>query len=306
MKKKSILILCIICSLNLIAQTYSPLAVENRFWILKKYDLAEVAPGALSGFMYAVDGDTVVNEQSYKKMYKYDLAGSHPCETGPCFSFEIPYRITGQELYALLREDLENRIIYAIPFGNGEFCEPAEHVLFDFSLQPGDSLNDCSTQAIWGNGLVDTIRTETIYENERRTIYTTGVMTYLGLPPYGEVRISEGFGFVNHGPFHFSENRAEMYDFCEGTLESCNITYTGIQTIEKQPFITAPNPTTGVFTIHSELAIESLGLYDLSGRLLLKENSKEVNMTGFAAGVYILKITDKQGKVYSEKIIKGN
>ncbi len=63
-----------------------------------------------------------------------------------------------------------------------------------------------------------------------------------------------------------------------------------------------PNPTTGLVTLESPAEIE-LMLYDLSGRLLLQSSTKQLDLSLFPAGAYLLKLNigEWQG---SELLIK--
>jgi hypothetical protein len=63
-----------------------------------------------------------------------------------------------------------------------------------------------------------------------------------------------------------------------------------------------PNPVNGIVNIKTNNKIVDVEICDLSGRLILKDNKPTINISGYDAGVYFIKIkTDK--KYSSQKII---
>lgn len=70
----------------------------------------------------------------------------------------------------------------------------------------------------------------------------------------------------------------------------------------------SPNPASNVINIEnpSGAKIESVSLYDISGRLVKTQHNDfgTIDISGFAPGVYILKLSLENGSVFEEKIIK--
>lgn len=68
-----------------------------------------------------------------------------------------------------------------------------------------------------------------------------------------------------------------------------------------------PNPTNGLVNISGENLME-LEVINILGQPVLKANcsgdNTTIDLTGQPAGVYFIKITDKNGKNYSEKVVK--
>ena len=66
-----------------------------------------------------------------------------------------------------------------------------------------------------------------------------------------------------------------------------------------------PNPTHDKIFVAAPMSV-NLSLYDLTGRLLKQSKGKnEIDIAGFADGVYLLRIEDKQGRfVTMEKVVK--
>ena len=88
----------------------------------------------------------------------------------------------------------------------------------------------------------------------------------------------------------FGENDGFEIDY-EGSI-------TGVQDVEQQPFSVFPNPTHEVLNVESEQILEEIALYNAMGQRLQiwqpSENQVLLNLSGFPAGVYFLKIKDFQ------------
>ena len=63
-----------------------------------------------------------------------------------------------------------------------------------------------------------------------------------------------------------------------------------------------PNPTTGLLTIEGAEGITEI--YDLYGRLVLTTNTNTLDISTAADGIYLVRVVDQQGRVYSQKVIK--
>ena len=67
--------------------------------------------------------------------------------------------------------------------------------------------------------------------------------------------------------------------------------------------IVSPNPTTDKVKIDAKNFIDA-SLYDLNGQLLATQLTKEICLSQFPAGVYILAIHLEGGNIVTKKIIK--
>ena len=74
-----------------------------------------------------------------------------------------------------------------------------------------------------------------------------------------------------------------------------------------------PNPTDDVLFIelHGGAGIENVALYDLQGRMVetlratsLQGGTATINVRNIPAGVYVLRVTDTDGKEYQQKIVR--
>lgn len=83
---------------------------------------------------------------------------------------------------------------------------------------------------------------------------------------------------------------------------------TGIKNIEANNTISIfPNPTTSEITVNSNVELQKIELYDISGQLLLVEKSKEnkqtINLNSFSNGVYFLKLYNNERLIKNEKLV---
>lgn len=147
------------------AQTYFPFATENKIW-------SEMMSSWGSYFTtyYKLHGDTIINDKSYKFIY---------------FSKDSLMQNWIKETYYFIRID-SNQKVY-------KYESLRENLIYDFSLQPGDSIDiyhTCGAQALY----VKVDSTDSIVINgqyRKRIIFEQG---------YNEVWI-EGIGSLT-SPFN--------------------------------------------------------------------------------------------------------
>jgi len=72
----------------------------------------------------------------------------------------------------------------------------------------------------------------------------------------------------------------------------------------KKSFTIFPNPTDSKLFINAQKMIRSTELYSISGQKLISGSSKDLDLSGFPKGIYILKITFEDGTFSSEKVIR--
>lgn len=280
---------------------YIPMVRENKYWIFNHYynnDKSNVD----SGFLIQFKEDTLLDNKSYKKVYRQELSGTEPCPPSqrPCFSFDLPYHSIGQTLIGFIRENEAEQKVY-FKSVSGDYCNEAEYLLFDFFLAPDSALDTCKKEALGGQagfGIIDSISLEFYYGKMRKTQHTFGYITYIGLPPIGVVNIIEGIGFERFGPFHEVGNRNELYDFCEGNSpENCGI-LSGVKAAVNTPrLLLYPNPASEFIRILLPAEIRKTGTYRIlncSGQLIregeIPEGAGEYSMrvSTLPAGMYFI------------------
>jgi len=72
----------------------------------------------------------------------------------------------------------------------------------------------------------------------------------------------------------------------------------------------SPNPVNDILTISSEIPFTRIEVYDLQGRIVADMSNAgghptaTVNVSSIPAGVYVLRVTDTEGREYHQKIVK--
>jgi hypothetical protein len=291
---------------------YIPIVEEGKYWIyLNHFDGQPPMP--VSGHAITLQGDTLVNSLSYKKVYWYKLSGWHNCPYPPCFQFHIPYQAESKVLIALMREDLVQKKIYNLPLTDFGFCSPAEHLLFDFSLAIGDTLNDCLYDFIGAHpenhesaGLVDSIHAEQRFGKNRNTLFTYGIPWYGGDPFYWQVLILEGVGLEYYGIIH--QPLSYLVDFCEGGMGVCDLILSTPSIEPNQVPTLFPNPTDGMVQISGEMeTLQSIRIYSAMGLFIAEfPNTGAIDIRNLEAGIYFVELISEKNERIVKKVVKAN
>ncbi|MEO7174692.1 MAG: T9SS type A sorting domain-containing protein [Saprospiraceae bacterium] len=288
---------------------YIPMVEENKYWIYQSYYSNE-SNNIASGYSIKFKGDTTVNSISYKKVIKQGLSGTHPCPPGnmPCFVFDIPFKTFSNELIGFVREEIADRKTYFRPIA-GQYCAEDEYLLFDFSLDQGDTLDACKIEALGGHntfGIIDSITSEFLFDKNRSVQNTTGAVTYIGDPPIWAVKIIEGVGFENFGLFHMQGNLDVLYQLCEATMGQCNILSSNSTSLPANEELTVyPNPANQVLKIESRSEIEFLKIFDVNGKLMYSGTHKErIMIDELPEGIYFINVEFSMGKMANSKFVK--
>ena len=96
------------------------------------------------------------------------------------------------------------------------------------------------------------------------------------------------------------------------TLDFSAITISAASTLTLQDFGETsisiyPNPVSNQLSIVSDMKIESVEVLDLMGRTVLSSSQKVapmVNVSSLQSGVYMIKLSNKQGESQTKKFIK--
>ena len=67
-----------------------------------------------------------------------------------------------------------------------------------------------------------------------------------------------------------------------------------------------PNPTEDFVTIQSNTDISNIEVYNIVGQLIISTTSTKIDMSGYTAGMYVLKINTVDGKTTVKKVSKKN
>ena len=302
-----ILIFCFILTFsNLFAQPYYKLLKDGRNWIYTEMVSGEEPPvHIVLAFALSMNGDTLVQGNSYKKIYQRTLKIN-----AESTNIQNPKEILNTYLYALIREDTIARKVYMLPYQDTiSMCQPTEHLLYDFSLQEGDTLNDCVLESIYLPFMpyipdVDSIRQLTYSGLETRAFYMQGVFDNYG--DFFEItgRILEGYGYEQHGLINYGKKGPLVYFqyFCEGDSLDCEL----LSAIQEPPKIRqsiisiTPNPARDIVIIQIDPAFHTISDLQISllnavGNVILYEDwntvkELQIDVSNFHDGVYFLNI----------------
>jgi len=298
---------------KMIQGQYIPMVEEGKYWIYLNYYISGDHLLPVSGHAITFEGDTIINSLSYKKVYKHLLKGGHPCMYPPCWQFTYPYQTESKSVISFIREDTLEKQIYNLPLLNWEFCDTAEHLIFDYSLGIGDTVNSCIYDFILAGlitetpaGIVDSIGAIDLFGKNRNTIFTTGFL------PYGQdffvqrISIVEGVGLELAGIFF--NPLSVLIDFCEGGINPCQLLSSNFGIENPKPINIFPNPTKGVLQISSEeVELKRIRIYTVTGVFKTEFlNAHTIDLSNLQEGIYILEIFLANGERIVKKIIKEN
>lgn len=89
-----------------------------------------------------------------------------------------------------------------------------------------------------------------------------------------------------------------------GLLDEFSVNVLDITNVETENLSIYPNPTADFITISLEnTVIDSVELYDITGKLILKSQSNKISLIDFNSGIYLLKI-HTYGNTIARRIIK--
>lgn len=267
---------------------YEPMAVEGAHWVVFDKD-----DDGTYHHMLKLEGDSTINIDMYKKLYRQEILS----DATSVQDFLPPYYLIGtQQLIGMIRDDVQEEIVYGIFFTTPFFeCNTGEEELVhDYSLTVGSLLPGClhEYQGIPITG-IDSIKTELLWGKQREVQYVW--------PGY---RFIEGIG-GNAGPFSSSFITVpgvitEVVDYCIGTDAGCGLGPVGTNEAFGAGQLVFPNPASEYLKI--ELGHECAGdiymrLRDAAGKVVRQmafdcgtNSTITVNTNDLSAGVYFLTI----------------
>ncbi len=254
---------------SLKSQEYIPMAVEGPHWILRYDD--QYTPPLVDGLWeYYASGDTCIDNDCYKKVYRRELVTSYD---PPPFMPDDPY-----ELFGFIRDDSVDRKVYAILIDDyGECFSGGEFLLFDFSVEIGDTVTSCLIPTF-----IDFVVTSITQENylgfETRVYdyndddleYYEGMGSYYGL-------FEEMFAPFKSGNSRYIYH-TYLYYYCRES--PCNLIVDLPEyTDEEIPAKIYPNPFTTSTTIEYELTEPShvqLTIYNAIGEVVYQVEDRRI------------------------------
>jgi hypothetical protein len=306
MKKTTLIIgLIFIINHSLKSQDYVPFPTENVYWnVYLEYSISE-SPTDSVLLRYALQGDTIINQITYKKLC---------IESGDVLNPMI-------EPVGALRE--EERKIFFLGKDYLGFFHDEEILLYDFNKEIGDTIFHDINKTSYS--VVENIDAIEIAGVDRKRFKIKSNTNYYF---QDEEYWIEGIGSIKNGLlghitmiptccYHYWEHiccqvNGEVlflnpsYDECFpcSLLSSNALQWSGTK------IKIYPNPTSEKIYIENNTSERELfiTMYDINGRIRLSTKLSEqnnINVLQLEKGVYVVKVTDQNGEVLATaRIVK--
>lgn len=275
------------------AQDYHPIPEENVYWVVEHYDTS-LPCGYSELYYYYLNGDTVFQGKTYKKLYKKILELS-------CNVVTYPLDFIGG-----IRQDTITRKIYC----SLNYLGNQDTLLYDFALSLGDTLNMPLLDMSGTPQIVDRIDSVQLLDSSyRRTFhFAPGVS--------GSDSLIEGVGsrFGLLEPFDYGISDFKILRCFKansilllGSGTQCTIINDVNNSLSNFNIQLYPNPTSDDVFINSINGILGFTLYSLEGRVCLKrvlnyETEFGIDLKNLYQGVYFIELFLNNG-VVTKKIV---
>ncbi len=217
--------------------------------------------------------------------------------------------------YCCYREDTATQRIYY-----RSSPDYPELLIYDFSMQEGDSMYTAafSVPSLWL--YTDSIRTKTFFGKKRKVYYLTneeweahpiwieGIGSLAGLP--NAVSSPDLYWMGNGELTCCYDNDTLIYQSEYGEMYGCSFEYLDVgELAENQKVKIYPNPTTGIFTIkiNSQFSDNNsqIIITDITGKTVMTKEyiPIQIDISNYTQGIYFVKIKTNNYSI-TKKIIK--
>ena len=306
---KSRVFLFLLCSISCIsvklsAQTYFPLPTQNACWTVYEWDENRLVYDDL---IYTVDGDTLLNNLQYTKVYKLN---DHPT------IFD-----TIRTLHCFMRQDTVAKKIWFIRHYLGE---TTEKLGYDLSVAIGDTVNlPAFDYGNIGDSIFvrfecdNAILNSGEYRNQYcfASIYSVSNNVQQFIEGVCNIMSTFPNKFSLFDPFHQNSTPCvkidNLYVWSLGADEYwCGFNLVDINEVDKNHFQYSPNPANNFtnITIPSLSVNSSLSVYSLLGEklneilLIPGTNQYTINVSLLPSGIYVLELRTPTF-IYNTKLI---
>jgi hypothetical protein len=297
--KKIILLFSLAATIQCSFAQYKPMPMQNAEWInYGGINLFGCPQCTFVQYKYYTDGDTLINTQLYVKIKKTESPNLNDVSTYPTYTGAIRQDTLNKKIYVILSDSTTERILY------------------DFSLQVGDTINsvlhDLAANCFGFNTeIITSIDSIQVNGNYHRVFHFQGSCTGPNGGSYIE-GIGSDFGLLfpnrmDETESHLSCLKVNNQTYYPNSSGPCELVVSITSLEENNEFTIFPNPVTETITI--TLPTESdnhkaCSLLDASGReittLKLIENETKVDVSELYPGIYFVKIGDRVEKLVVE------
>lgn len=328
--KKTLIILLLIGSTSSFAQTYFPFPDSVAVWKQTSvYD--QVNTVGFTHYNIFMDGDTIIDSASYKKLYTYSCGQFIIPSSYPIPIFNCPIDTLNSLYYGALRE--VNKRVYFLPDSlynynhfypfcftsnwNGQPSLNEELLLYDFNVAVGDTLIYPFLDSL---KMVITSIDSTLIQSVYRKKYNYNLIFNWGMPcaPFGVgYNYVEGIGDINSGLFSlfimFFENGEFLNCFEDNQVSFSNndnggcITTSLNELVDENNLKIYPNPATNqlFFELDYQAQIK-VSMYNISGKEVyssfINKTKSIIDVSSFKSGLYLVKFIDEKGTTKSQLV----
>jgi hypothetical protein len=282
-----------IIAFSTMAQTsiYHPLPDSNANWNFSYFDVMSASSALYS---LTITGDTAIAGHTYRKLYTPFVIASPP----GFLLFTSGYK-------GAIRQDTLLKKVFIIPP-----ADTIEQLLYDFSLQVGDSIQGYLEFNHFHNQVV-AIDSILVGGNYRKR-WVIGICPYFNLidgigSSYGLIGFPHCGGEDNIDLTCFSQNNSTLYP---SGASNCNLILNNNNISDNNLLMFYPNPFHSNCTIHlcNDYKDYELRIYDSQGVLVRVEksiqSSKYTLERGYLSdGIYLLQLIYEKNKYLIKKFI---
>ena len=261
------------------AQEYLPIAQKGNEW-----HTFETAVWQINNYVNWCSGDTLIEDVRYMKIMG-TVNDSYPI------------------FYTLLREE-DGKVWKRYSVAHEEI------LLYDFTANVGDTLCFGDFGACF---VLDSISTEQIGGVDRRKFWFGLEYDDLGRPRTQETwveGIGSDYGLLWTGYFNVFDGWHCLLCFHQhGELvwqnpeyNTCTYPYDAVEENKETGISVYPNPVRDRVVIEG-IEVAEVEVYSVFGQMVKTVRAaNEIDLNGLVEGIYMLRITDVEGKVYTNKI----
>ena len=284
------------------AQETTSILKDNSEWNILWQSTGVPTPESVTESLM-VSGDTVVDGVLYKKVLRKLSSETH------YWHGSLEY-----DLYGIIKEEESGKVFYKPKE------QEIEYLLYDFGMNVNDTavMFWCQNPNCEVHVRIDSIATQHIAGAERRVFYVSskdmfgdewhwlntwveGIGAMEGL--LYSCHIVNAGGITLHELLCYHEDGELVWQ--NSTYNTCLIDPLSIQdNTEASGLQVYPNPAKDRVVIEGMEAVE-VKVCNTSGQMVKTvRGTNEIDIADLAKGVYLLRITDADGKVYTNKITK--
>ena len=299
---------------------YLPMVKEGNHWYYDKFKQLSTYERITNSYVCWIEGDTTLNDTTYKILRKADLLGTEPCapRDTPCFVPDIPYKLENERINGFIREDTVLHQVFfrsTLAYNFACWMPDFEYLIIDFDLKVGNQLTYCMDNSIVK---VEDTTTYRIYKvdtvlyasKNRRALHFLARKPPIVKHKKVDNRIIEGVGLDMYEQFggngqYGNTNFVRLNHFCEGGTQDCSLPIAANKTIIRSDGKLYPNPVSDVATLIGISDIQSVTCYNLTGyRINIPRQNHTLDFSGVVPGIYFLKITGIDGSAAIIKVVK--